>query len=72
MEWFHNGLVMKYNADFRQPKELYFYSKPRIDSLEYLKMEPGELTMKYSNRRDNLIYQQFEFKPSGNVLKVSL
>ncbi|KAM7359690.1 coiled-coil domain-containing protein lost boys [Cochliomyia hominivorax] len=51
------------------PKELYFYPEPRLDSLKYLEISNNRLELHYSNRSDFCIFQEFEFKPAGQVLK---
>lgn len=52
-------------------KELFFYSKPRLDSLKYLKIDSDRIILQYSERSDLCSYQEFEFKPGGQVLTVS-
>ncbi|XP_065356734.1 coiled-coil domain-containing protein lobo [Calliphora vicina] len=51
------------------PKELYFFSEPRLDSLKYLKVESDRIVLHYGKRSDFCFYKEFEFKPTGQVLK---
>ncbi|XP_052846289.1 coiled-coil domain-containing protein lobo [Drosophila gunungcola] len=60
---------MEYFSDTTQPRKVYFYSASRIDSLDLMVVEPGSLVLHYKGRSDKCWYKEFEFTPSGNVLK---
>ncbi|XP_037815223.1 coiled-coil domain-containing protein lobo-like isoform X2 [Lucilia sericata] len=60
---------LRSNMNTLAPKELYFFSDPRQDSLKYLKLESDRIMLHYSKRTDFCFYQEFEFKSAGQVLK---
>ncbi|XP_041564943.1 coiled-coil domain-containing protein lobo isoform X1 [Drosophila elegans] len=60
---------MEYFSDTTQPRKVYFYSASRIDSLDLMVVEPGSLVLHYKGRSDKCWYKEFDFTPSGNVLK---
>ena len=58
---------LRSNINSRTPKELFFYSEPRLDSLEYLKVGSDRIILHYNNRADLCYYQEFDFKPIDRV-----
>ncbi|KNC28259.1 Coiled-coil domain-containing protein lobo [Lucilia cuprina] len=61
--------IQKQDKNTLAPKELYFFSDPRQDSLKYLKLESDRIMLHYRKRTDFCFYQEFEFKAADQVLK---
>ncbi|XP_061398814.1 coiled-coil domain-containing protein lobo, partial [Musca vetustissima] len=64
-----NLLEIISSMDLNNPKKLYFAPNVRRDSMEFLIVEPDRIIVKSKDRRDRCFYQEFEFKPGGDVLK---
>ncbi|XP_073835031.1 coiled-coil domain-containing protein lost boys [Musca autumnalis] len=64
-----NLLKIVTSMDKSKPKELYFSPNVRRDSMEYLRVESDRIIIKSKDRRDLCYYQEFQFKPGGDVLK---
>ncbi|XP_017079987.2 coiled-coil domain-containing protein lobo [Drosophila eugracilis] len=60
---------IEFFSDTSQQRKVYFFSASRIDSLDLMVVEPGSLILHYKGRSDRCWYKEFEFTPSGNVLK---
>ncbi|XP_053969983.1 coiled-coil domain-containing protein lobo-like [Anastrepha ludens] len=63
---------MEYNSDPNEPKILHFYPATRVDSLKNLSVNNEKIVLNYSDRADRCIFQEFEFKPGGQVLKKTI